>query len=82
MAGQVPDLDRRIVERLVDTVGQAPRPRPQEGSLHRRVGRLGAHPGRAAGPTLDDEAITRTLGAVLKHASDTERAVKELGLGS
>ncbi|GAA4093603.1 MoxR family ATPase [Actinomadura miaoliensis] len=30
---------------------------------------------------LDDAAVARTLGVVLKHVSDQERAVKELGLG-
>ena len=29
---------------------------------------------------LDEAVVARTLGVVLKHASDTERAVKELGL--
>jgi MoxR-like ATPase len=29
---------------------------------------------------LDEEAVARTLGVVLKHVSDQERAVKELGL--
>jgi MoxR-like ATPase len=31
---------------------------------------------------LDSAAISRTLGAVLKHASDHDRAIKELRLGS
>jgi MoxR-like ATPase len=30
---------------------------------------------------LDDAAVTRTLGVVLKHRSDQERAVRELKLG-
>jgi MoxR-like ATPase len=30
--------------------------------------------------TLDDEAVARTLGVVLKHASDQDRAVRELKL--
>jgi MoxR-like ATPase len=30
--------------------------------------------------TLDEEAVARTLGVVLKHSSDQTRAVKELGL--
>jgi MoxR-like ATPase len=30
--------------------------------------------------TLDEEAVSRTLGVVLKHSSDQARAVKELGL--
>ena len=30
--------------------------------------------------TLDEEAVARTLGVVLKHSSDQARAVKELGL--
>jgi MoxR-like ATPase len=30
--------------------------------------------------TLDEETVSKTLGVVLKHASDQARAVKELGL--
>jgi hypothetical protein len=30
--------------------------------------------------TLDEDTISATLGAVLKHRSDQERAAKELGL--
>jgi hypothetical protein len=32
------------------------------------------------GIELDEAAVARTLGVVLKHVSDQERAVKELGL--
>ena len=52
-----------------------------EGALDRRVHRLGAHPGRArASATSTRTAIDQTLGVVLKHASDHERAVRELRL--
>ncbi|WP_244246784.1 AAA family ATPase [Nocardioides euryhalodurans] len=82
VAGQVPDLDRRIVERLVDTVGRLRdldlKKAPSIAESVDWARTLVALQVR----TLDDDAITRTLGAVLKHASDTERAVKELGLGS
>ena len=36
--------------------------------------------GESCSAPIFDATIARTLGAVLKHASDMERAVKELGL--
>jgi MoxR-like ATPase len=82
VTAQVPDLDRRIVERLVDTVGRlrdldlkkAP-------SIAESVDWARTLVALEVG-TLDEAVVSRTLGAVLKHASDTERAVKELGLPS
>ena len=80
VTGQVPDLDRRIAERLVDTVGRLRdlelRKAP---SIAESVDWARTLVALEAG-TLDDATIARTLGAVLKHASDMERAVKELGL--
>jgi len=80
VTGQVPDLDRRIAERLVETVGRLRdlelRKAPSIAESVDWARTLVALEVR----TLDEETIARTLGAVLKHASDTERAVKELGL--
>ncbi len=82
VTGQVPDLDRRIAERLVDTVGRLRdlelRKAP---SIAESVDWARTLVALEVG-TLDEGTIARTLGAVLKHASDTERAVKELGLPS
>ena len=78
VTAQVPDLDHAIAERLVDVVGRLrdldlkKAPSIAETidwartliALHLR--------------TLDEQAIAATLGAVLKHASDHERAIKEL----
>ena len=80
VTGQVPDLDRRIAERLVDTVGRLRdlelRKAP---SIAESVDWARVLVALEVG-TLDEATIARTLGAVLKHASDTDRAVKELGL--
>ena len=77
---QVPGLDDRIAEQLVTTVGRM------------RDLELKKAPSIAESVDwartlialeirdLDDDAILRTLGAVLKHQSDHERAVKELKL--
>ena len=80
VTGQVPDLDRRIAEQLVDTIGRlrdldlkkAP-------SIAESVDWARTLVALQVG-SLDEETISRTLGAVLKHASDHERAIKELGL--
>jgi MoxR-like ATPase len=80
VTGQVPDLDRRIAERLVDTVGRLRELELRKApSIAESVDWARSLVALEVG-TLDDETIARTLGAVLKHASDTERAVKELGL--
>ena len=77
---QVPGLDERIAEQLVTTVARL------------RELELKKAPSIAESVDwartlialeirdLDDEAIASTLGAVLKHQSDHERAVKELKL--
>jgi MoxR-like ATPase len=80
VTGQVPDLDRRITERLVDTVGRLRELELRKApSIAESVDWARTLVALEVG-TLDDDTIARTLGAVLKHASDTERAVKELGL--
>ena len=80
VTSQVPDLDRRIAERLVDTVGRLRELELRKApSIAESVDWARTLVALEVG-TLDEETIARTLGAVLKHASDTERAVKELGL--
>jgi MoxR-like ATPase len=81
LQAQVPGLDDRIAEQLVATVGRL------------RDLELKKAPSIAESVDwartlialeirdLDQKAIGDTLGAVLKHASDQERAVKELKLG-
>ena len=80
LQAQVPDLDDRIAEQLVATVGRL------------RDLELKKAPSIAESVDwartlialeirdLDEKAIGDTLGAVLKHASDQQRAVKELRL--
>lgn len=77
---QVPGLDDRIAEQLVATVA-----RMRELDLKKAPSIAEsvdwAHTLIALEiRELDDKAIVRTLGAVLKHQSDHERAVKELKL--
>src|SRR3954451_20826214 len=77
---QVPDLDERIARQGVDTVG---RPRDLELEKAPAIAEsvAWARPLVAlATGDLDERAVSATLGVVLKHASDQERAVKELRL--
>ncbi len=82
VTGQVPDLDRRIAGQLVDTISRlrdldlkkAP-------SIAESVDWARTLVALQVG-SLDDVVIAQTLGAVLKHSSDHDRAVKELGLRS
>ncbi len=88
-----PERERDIVQAQVPGIAEnagrtarqngrhAPRPGTQEIAEHRRDRRLGPHPARALGrEVLDEETIAETLGVVLKHHSDQQRAAKELGL--
>ncbi|GEP37558.1 hypothetical protein NPS01_12210 [Nocardioides psychrotolerans] len=80
VASQVPDLDDRVAEQLVATVGRL------------RELELKKAPSIAESVDwartlialeirdLDDKAVNDTLGVVLKHASDHERAIRELRL--
>ncbi|WP_205472672.1 MoxR family ATPase [Nocardioides sp. SYSU D00038] len=80
VASQVPDLDRRVAGQLVATVGRL------------RELELKKAPSIAESVDwartllaleirdLDDKAIDDTLGVVLKHVSDQDRAVRELRL--
>jgi MoxR-like ATPase len=82
LQAQVPDLDDAIAEQLVTTVGRL------------RELELKKAPSIAESVDwartlialeirkLDEDAIVQTLGAVLKHQSDHERAIKELRLAA
>ena len=80
LQAQVPELDQRIAEQLVATVGRLRdlelKKAPSIAESVDWARTLIALEIR----NLDDKAITDTLGAVLKHASDQDRAVKELRL--
>ena len=80
VSSQVPDLEHRVVEQLVETVARL------------RDLELKKAPSIAESVDwartlialeirdLDDKAVADTLGVVLKHASDHQRAVRELKL--
>ncbi|WP_203337445.1 AAA family ATPase [Nocardioides limicola] len=80
ITSKVPDLDQRLATQLVDVVARL------------RELELKKAPSIAESidwartlialeiRDLDNDAITSTLGAVLKHASDAERAIRELRL--
>ena len=79
---QVPDLDDRIVRQVVDTVGRLRDLELKKApSIAESVDWARTLVALEIGD-LDEAAVTRTLGAVLKHASDHERAAQELRLGS
>src|SRR5690606_41930052 len=76
---QVPGIEAELAEQLVRTVGtlrdldikKAPSI-AETGDWARTLLALGLD-------DLDEPAVTRTLGVVLKHVTDQERAAKELG---
>ncbi|GAA4368599.1 MoxR family ATPase [Nocardioides caricicola] len=80
VTSQVPDLEDRVAAQLVATIGKlrdldlkkAP-------SIAESVDWARTLVALEIGE-LDDKAVTDTLGVVLKHASDQERAIKELRL--
>jgi len=82
VTSQVPDLDDRVAGQLVATIGRlrdldlkkAP-------SIAESVDWARTLVALEIGE-LDEKAIADTLGAVLKHASDHNKAVKELRLRS
>jgi MoxR-like ATPase len=80
VASQVPDLDDAVTRQLVATVARLRdlelKKAPSIAESVDWARTLVALEIR----DLDEQAVSDTLGAVLKHASDHERAVKELGL--
>jgi MoxR-like ATPase len=78
--GQVPDLDERIARQVVDTVGRLRDLELKKApSIAESVDWARTLVALEIGD-LDERAVSETLGVVLKHASDQERAVKELRL--
>jgi MoxR-like ATPase len=79
---QVPGVEAALAEQLVRTVGTLRELEVKKApSIAETVD--WARTLLALGlDELDETAVARTLGVVLKHASDQERAVKELGLRS
>ncbi len=79
--GQVPELDDRIARQVVETVGRLRDLELKKSpSIAESVDWARTLVALEIGE-LDEAAVARTLGVVLKHASDHERAVKELRLG-
>ena len=77
---QVPDLDERIARQVVDTVGRLRDLELKKApSIAESVDWARTLVALEIGD-LDERAVAETLGAVLKHASDQERAIKELRL--
>jgi len=82
VAGQVPDLDTRIAEQLVATIGRLrDLDLKKSPSIAESVDWARTLVALEIGD-LDEKAIADTLGVVLKHASDQDKAVRELKLAS
>ncbi len=78
---QVPGVSDRIAGQLVETIGRMRDLELKKSpSIAESVDWARTLVALQIGK-LDDAAITRTLGVVLKHRSDQERAVRELKLG-
>ena len=80
LLSQVPDVEERLAAQIVEVVGRLRdlelRKAPSIAETidwARTLVALGTG-------TLDEQAVDQTLGVVLKHASDHERAVRELRL--
>jgi MoxR-like ATPase len=77
---QVPDLDDRVARQVVETVGRLRELELKKApSIAESVDWARTLVALEIGD-LDEGAVARTLGVVLKHASDHDRAVKELRL--
>ena len=77
----VPGLDDRIARQVVETVGRLRELELKKApSIAESVDWARTLVALEIGD-LDEAAVARTLGVVLKHASDHDRAVKELRLG-
>ena len=82
VVSQVPEVEEGLAGQDGRDRREAARTGAAQGALHRGDDRLGTHAGGARHRHLDAEAMDQTLGVVLKHASDHERAVRELRLRS
>ncbi|WP_243058633.1 MoxR family ATPase [Nocardioides sp. SR21] len=80
VTSQVPDLEDRVAAQLVAAIGQLRELDLKKApSIAESVDWARTLVALEIGE-LDEKAITDTLGVVLKHASDQERAIKELRL--
>ena len=81
MLSQVPELPEQLAEQLVRTVGALRGMELKKVAVDRRDHRLGAAPcSRSASTPSTTRRSRATLGVVLKHQSDQERASGELRL--
>jgi MoxR-like ATPase len=82
VTSQVPDLDQRVAEQLVATIGRLRDLELKKApSIAESVDWARTLVALEIGE-LDEKAIADTLGVVLKHASDQDKAVRELRLRS
>lgn len=82
VTSQVPDLPARVATQLVEVVARLRELELKKApSIAESVDWARTLIALEIGD-LDEEAVRRTLGVVLKHASDHERAVKELRLAA
>jgi MoxR-like ATPase len=82
VASQVPDLEDKVTAQLVETVGRLRGlDLKKSPSIAESVDWARTLLALEIGD-LDDAAVTETLGVVLKHASDHDKAVRELRLRS
>jgi MoxR-like ATPase len=80
VTAQVPDLEERVAEQLVATVGRLRDLELKKApSIAESIDWARTLIALEIGD-LDEAAVASTLGVVLKHASDQERAVRELKL--
>jgi MoxR-like ATPase len=80
VTSQVPDLEQRVAEQLVAAVGRLRELELKKApSIAESVDWARTLIALEIGD-LDDKAVSDTLGVVLKHASDQQRAVRELRL--
>jgi MoxR-like ATPase len=82
VASQVPDLEDKVAAQLVETVGRLRGlDLKKSPSIAESVDWARTLLALEIGD-LDDAAVSQTLGVVLKHASDQDKAVRELRLRS
>ena len=82
VSSQVPDLEERVARQLVDVVGRLRELELKKApSIAESVDWARTLIALQIGD-LDDKAVADTLGVVLKHSSDHDRAVRELKLRS
>lgn len=82
VTGQVPELEERVAAQLVDVVARLRELELKKApSIAESVDWARTLVALQVGD-LDDATVSRTLGVLLKHASDQQRAVRELKLAT